>query len=192
MFLVCVDAHSKWPEVQLMTTTTATRTVDILRQIFSAYGLPEQIVTDNGPQFISDEFSTFAKMNGIKNIRTAPYHPASNGLAERFIQSLKQSLKTTVSSGKSLSYRLSNYLLSDRSTPHATTGVSPCTLFLRRNVRTRFDLLRPNVDKHVTDKQCLQKDHLDRHCTCRDRSWFVGERVMVRNLQPVKLDTRSG
>ena len=95
MFLVCIDAHSKWPEVHIMSSTTTTKTLEVLRQTFAAYGLPEQIVTDKGPQFISDEFANFTKANGIKHIRTAPYHPASNGLAERFVQSLKQSLKTT-------------------------------------------------------------------------------------------------
>ena len=167
----------------IMSSTTTTKTLEVLRQTFAAYGLPEQIVTDNGPQFISDEFANFTKANGIKhNIRTAPYHPASNGLAERFVQSLKQSLKTTSNSGHSLNYRVSNYLLSYRSTPHATTGVAPCTLFLKRNLHTRFDLLRPNCERHVMEKQGLQKDHKDQHC--RDRSWYVGERVMVRNLRP--------
>ncbi len=113
MFLVCVDAHSKWPEVHI---TTTTKTL-----IFSAYGLPEQLVSDNGPQFVSDEFASFVKGNGIKHFRTTPYHPASNGLAERFIQSLKQLLKATLDSGHTLSFRLSNYLLTYRSSPHATT-----------------------------------------------------------------------
>ena len=76
-------------------STTTAKTLDILRHIFAAHGLPEQIVTDNGPQFTSDDFAKFAKLNGIKHIHTAPYHPASNGLAERFVQSFKQSLKAT-------------------------------------------------------------------------------------------------
>ena len=80
MFLVAVDAHSKWPEVHLMKETTAAKTLDVLRVMFSAHGLPEQLVTDNGPQFVAEEFATFAKLNGIKHIRCAPYHPASNGL----------------------------------------------------------------------------------------------------------------
>ena len=95
MFLVGVDAYSKWPEVRIMSSTTTLKTLDVLREWFAAHGIPEHLVTDNGPQFVSEEFATFAKRNGIKHVRSAPYHPASNGLAERFIQSLKQSLKAS-------------------------------------------------------------------------------------------------
>lgn len=101
-----------------MSTTTAVRTIEVLKKIFSAFGLPEQIITDNGPQFISEDFATFMKLNGIKHIRSSPYHPASNGLAERFVQSFKLALKASASSGMSVSERLSDYLLTYRSSPH--------------------------------------------------------------------------
>jgi len=89
MYLIAVDAHSKWPEVVQMKTTTATQTIIVLRQMFCAYGIPEQLVSDNGPQFSSTEFAQFCSANGIKHIRVAPYHPSSNGLAERFVQTFK-------------------------------------------------------------------------------------------------------
>jgi len=123
MFFVAVDAHSKWLEVHVMKETTAAKTIDVLRTIFAAYGLPEQVVTDNGPQFVSEDFAMFTKMNGVKHIRCAPYHPASNGLVERFVQSLKTALKASVNSGTPLERRVLNFLLNYRSTPHATTGV---------------------------------------------------------------------
>ena len=75
--------------------------------------------------------------------RSTPYHPATNGLAERFVQSFKQGLKVSQSLGLSLNCRISYYLLLYRSTPHSTTGVTPSSLFLKREMRTRFDLLRP-------------------------------------------------
>ena len=90
MFFLAVDACSKWPEVEVMTSTTTGKTLDVLRRWFSSNGLPEAVVTDNGPQFVSEEFEEFCKLNGIKHLRSAPYHPASNGLVERFVQSLKQ------------------------------------------------------------------------------------------------------
>ena len=91
MFLVMVDTHSKWPEVHIMSTTTATKTIAVLRDIFARYGLPQQLVSDNGPQFIAEEFSRLLRLNGVKHIKCAPYHPASNGAAERMVQTMKQS-----------------------------------------------------------------------------------------------------
>ena len=93
-FLVLVDAHSKWPEVVEMNTTTTEATIRVLRRLFSSYGLPKQIISDNGPQFTSVEFQTFMKENGIKHIRSSPYHPASNGQVERFIQTFKRLVVT--------------------------------------------------------------------------------------------------
>ena len=72
MFLVAVDAHSKWPEVSVMSTTTVSKAIDILRQMFAAYGLPYQIVSDNGPHFTSSEFAMFMRENDIKQTRSAP------------------------------------------------------------------------------------------------------------------------
>lgn len=73
MYLVAVDAHSKWPEVHVMDSTTANKTIQVLRGLFSHYGTPHVLVSDNGPQFWSEEFSTFLKFNGVKHIHTAPY-----------------------------------------------------------------------------------------------------------------------
>ena len=84
-----------------MTSTTAAKTIGVLRHLFSSHGLPEQVVSDNGPQFISKEFSTFMKSNAIKHIRYAPYHPSSNGAAERFVQTFKQAMRATEKDGHS-------------------------------------------------------------------------------------------
>ena len=98
-FLILVDAHSKWPEVVTMSGTTSQSTIEVLRSLFSRYGLPEQIVSDNGTQFTSDEFAQFIEWNRIKHIRSAPYHPSSNGLAERFVQTLKGAIKASEGEG---------------------------------------------------------------------------------------------
>ena len=75
MFLIVVDTHSKWLEVEIMSSTTAEKTIDRLRYIFSHYGLPEQLVSDNGPQFVSLEFKHFMKENGIRHLPVASRHP---------------------------------------------------------------------------------------------------------------------
>ena len=58
-------------------------TTSALRHIFATRGLPEVIVSDNGSPFTAAEFENFCKMNGIRHLRTPPFHPASNGTAER-------------------------------------------------------------------------------------------------------------
>ena len=134
-----VGAYSKWPEVAMMSSTTSEKTINVLRTMFAQHGLPEQLVSDNGTQFISAEFSQFLQNNRI----SAPYQSASNGLAERLVQTLKCNLKATVKEGKAIHHRLSEFLFEYRVTPHATTNVSPSELFLKRKLRTRFDLIMP-------------------------------------------------
>ena len=181
MFFIVVDAHSKWPEVVEMTTTTTADTLKALRKMFAQYGLPEQMVSDNGPRFVSAEFATFAKKNGIKHIRCAPYHPSSNRLAERFVQTFKRAMKASEKDGRSPSHRLAEFLMTYRATPHATTGVAPTTLFLQRQIRTRFDLLRPDVKRNVQQKQAAQKLHHDQQA--KPRQLQVGQPVMARDFR---------
>ena len=114
--MIVVDAHSKWPEVILMTTTTASKTIEELRKLFATHGLPEQLVSDNGPQFIADEFRAFMRNKGIKHINSAPYHPATNGMAECFVQTFKQALHAALTEKKSISWKMSNFGLQINST----------------------------------------------------------------------------
>ncbi len=99
MYFLVIDAHSKWGEVFQMNHTTTTKTINILRLLLSSYGLPEQVVSDNGPQFASAEFQQF--MQG--HIRSAPYHPASNGLVEHFVRTFKESMSAGKNDGLSQS-----------------------------------------------------------------------------------------
>jgi transposase InsO family protein len=94
MSFILVDAHSKWPGVVKMSigSTTTSHTIGALRQMFSRFGIPKQLVTDNGPQFTSNEFNRFCKRQGIRHTLSPPYHPRTNGQAERFVQSFKQAV----------------------------------------------------------------------------------------------------
>ena len=83
--MLLIDAHSKWPEIFEMASTTSGSTIGMLRRVFTAYGLPEHLVSDNGPQFTSTEFREFLQSNGVKHIQTAPYHSASNGAVYRLV-----------------------------------------------------------------------------------------------------------
>ncbi|XP_031551930.1 uncharacterized protein K02A2.6-like [Actinia tenebrosa] len=83
MFLIVVDACSRWLEVHLMKAITSTATIEKLMEIFATHGLPKTVVCDNGTNFTSAEFEHFMAINGIKHIKVAPYHLSSNRQAER-------------------------------------------------------------------------------------------------------------
>eukprot|EP00117_Sycon_ciliatum_P033135 scpid23237/ scgid5336/ Uncharacterized protein K02A2.6 len=93
MWLVIVDGHWKWSEVLPFRSTTAQGTVASLRTVFARYGCPEELASDNGPQFVAAEFEAVLRANGIRHRTSAPYHPATNGLAERFVQFFKRAMK---------------------------------------------------------------------------------------------------
>ncbi|XP_057202332.1 uncharacterized protein K02A2.6 [Triplophysa rosa] len=127
-FLVVVDACSKWPEVFNMTTTTASQTIAVLRDLFARTGVPEQLVSDNVPQFVAEEFQMFLRNNGVRHVTSAPYHPATNGLAERFVQSLKNALRAMTNERITLSQKLHNFLFAYRNAKHTSLLIEhlPC------------------------------------------------------------------
>ena len=92
MFLLIADAHSEWMDIYPVKSPTSQATIEKLRQSFSVFGLPKMLVSDNGTCFTSAEFETFMKQNGIDHVRSAPFHPSSNGLAERAVQTFKEGM----------------------------------------------------------------------------------------------------
>lgn len=145
-----------WSEVFSMTSTTASQTVTVLRELFARTGVPEQLVSDNGPHFISAEFQIFLKNNRIKHVTSAPYHPASNGLAERYVQISKNALRAITNEKITLNQKLQNFLFAYRNAAHATTNRTPAMMFLGRPLRSRLDLLKPNLKRTVQEKPLKQ------------------------------------
>ena len=180
-FFIAIDAHSKWAEVIEMSQTSTSRTIAVLRHLFASHGIPEQVVSDNGPQFTSEDLAEFMKANGIWHTRCAPYHPASNGEAERFVRTFKEAMKTGRGDGLTVAHRLENFLLTYRTTPHTTTGTPPCELLMGRGLRTRWDMLKPDVSQNVHRSQERQKEHHDQHA--RQRTFHVGQTVMAKNMR---------
>ena len=108
MIFAIIDSCSKFKEAFVMTSTTTEIMILKLRQTFSTHGLPEIIVSDNGPQFISQVFTDFYYKDGIKHIKVSPYRPASNGLAERAVQVIKCGLKKNRDKQDSLETRFTD------------------------------------------------------------------------------------
>lgn len=187
MFLIVVDAHSKWPEVFTVKNATAAKTVSLLRMLFARTGLPQQLVSDNASVFMGQEFQGFLKGNGIKHNTSAPHHPATNGLAERFVQTFKQSMKASGKEEVPLQQKVANFLLAYRNTMHATTGQTPAMLFMGRPLRSRLDLLKPDIRKHVQEKQC-SPSQLQR----KMRTFDIGQKVLARDYRSPTQKWKSG
>ena len=175
MFLIVIDTHSKWMEVINMSSTTTERTICALRNLFAQHGLPIYLASDNGPQFTSNEFKEFLKKNGVKHILSAPYHPSSNGEAERAVRTFKQAMKTMKDEKGTLHEKIARFLLSYRTTPQSTTKRSPSELFVGRRLRTRLDILRPNLEDRMKQTRSPMKE--------RRRNLDPGEPVLVRDYR---------
>ena len=135
-----------------------------LRSIFITHGLPEVLVSDNGTAFTSAEFHEIVNKNGIRHISTAPYHPGSNGLAERAVQTLKEGMKKGASDIKN---RLSRFLFCYRSTPNSTTA-HIAELLMGRRPRTHLDLMKPDITTRVIHNHMRQKANHDNSSKKRD------------------------
>ena len=158
MYLIIVDAYSKWPEIIQMPTVTSSMTINALKRIFSQYGFPETLVSDNGTQFTSLKFEDFCKTHSITHLKSPPYHPQSNGQAERFVDTFKRALSKARGEGTTEEI-LQIFLLTYRITPNPSVkdGISPAEALLGRPLSTKLDLLRPTSDvPKCTEKLQMQ------------------------------------
>ena len=97
MFLIVTDAGSKWIEAFPMSTSTAKATIQYLKTLFTQFGLPDILVSDNGSAFTSSAFQEFLTNNGIEYWKSLLYHPSSSRLAEKVVQIVKHGLKRITS-----------------------------------------------------------------------------------------------
>ena len=146
--------------------------------IFARFGLPEVMVTDNRTCFTSSEFQEFAQCNSIRHVRIAPYHPSSNGLAERAVQTFKLGLRKQLTG--TLQTKLSRFLFHYRLTPNATTGVAPAELLLTRRPRSHLDCVFPQLKNRVQQQQQRQKAQHDQHT--KPRYFAQGNLVFICNF----------
>jgi len=177
VWLVIMDAHSKWPEVFCLNqNSSSTNIIQKLLEVIARFGIPLQIVSDNGSQFTSAEFKRFCTGNGIRHTTSSVYHPRSNGEAERFVQTFKNTMKRAEGQED---IRLQKFLMEYRITPHATTGSAPCELLQKRKIRTKYDLIRPDVPSQVWTSQKRQEKSFNNN---KLRLFQIGEEVWVKTF----------
>ena len=126
-YLLVIDYFSRYIEVQSLTSTTSASIIRSLKSIFARHGLPTTMMSDNGPQYSSQEFSSFAKEYQFEHVTSSPHYFQANGLAERAMQTIKGLLQESTEP----------YLapLAYRSTPLPWCGFGPAQLLMGHNIR---------------------------------------------------------
>lgn len=171
-FLLIIDAFSKWPEIHILNKINTDCTIEILDKVFSTFGYPKILTSDNGAQFVNPKFHEYLKSHGILHKRSAPYNPATNGQVERYVQTFKQKLRCLKSNKNNLQSKLNEILFQYRITTHPATGQSPAALVFNYCPNSRFSLLCPQVDA-VPHRKPIK--------VTKVRLLQPGDRVVARN-----------
>jgi hypothetical protein len=184
-----VDYFSRWPEVGFSSDISASAVIKFLNTLFSREGYPQELISDHGVQFTSHEFEAFLLARNIKHSFSAIYHPAANGLCERFNRAFKEAIQVSKNAGRETKSALLDFLAAYRSTPHATTGVSPKELFHGRSMHVGLcipELHNPQVtpaaqvDKKVAATQLAAKLYTDQKRAAKLMDFQIGDVVRVK------------
>ena len=181
--LVMVDAYSKYMWAAYMgNDTTTMRTLAFLYGWFCERpGFPTTLVSDNGPQFTSKKFADKMVKWGIKHILTPPYHPASNGLAERGVGTIKSHLTKMNSQTTPISLYLNiqTILRYYRSTKQASTDQTPFELISKAANPSLF----PQLQKSHQQIQEKNRVSMPKDSMKKARTFNIGDKVLVYNTQ---------
>ncbi|XP_013931928.1 PREDICTED: uncharacterized protein K02A2.6-like [Thamnophis sirtalis] len=128
VLLIVVDVFSIWLEVVRMPSTTVDALIAALWRLFAIHGILDMLVSDNGPQLTSTKFEAFLASMGIRHALISPFHPASNGLAERMIHPSKEALAKMSPAG--WQKHIDAFLLAHHTTPCPDTNMSPAELLM--------------------------------------------------------------
>ncbi|XP_064465546.1 uncharacterized protein K02A2.6-like [Ornithodoros turicata] len=167
-YLIIVDAFSKWLEVRRLRTTTSGNIIHELRNVFATFGIPRVLFSDNAPNFVSGEMSEFCKRNGIKQRTSAPFHPATNGQAERMVAETKKALRKLTENNTQC--RLARFLFRQHTTVSKTTGKTPGELLFGRPLTTAWNLLHPQE----------HSDNMPKESSQTTEKYKVGQPVYIR------------
>ena len=147
-YLLIVDYYSRYIEVAKMKRTTAEDVILLTKGIFARHGIPETVVSDNGPQYSSEAYAEFARLYQFEHVTSSPRYPQSNGEAERAVQTIKGLMK------KEMDPYLA--LLTYRATP-LQCGFSPSELLMARKLRTNIPMTRELLKPAVPDRALVQE-----------------------------------
>ena len=136
--MVVQDKKTRFVVVFEVNTTASEHVLPKLEDLFSLMGIPEELMSDNGPPFNGRAFAEFANFMGFRHRKITPEHPQANGMAEKFMVSICKVIRNALSEGKSWRSELQVFLRSYRATPHRTTGVAPSEALFGSSLTCRF------------------------------------------------------
>ncbi|XDV21236.1 hypothetical protein PO909_026370 [Leuciscus waleckii] len=123
--LVIIDEYSRYPVVEIAISVSANTVIPIIDKVFSMFGIPRVLKTDNGPPFNSEQFSKFAGHLGFHHRKITPLWLQTNATAEHFMSTLGKAIHVAETQSTPWKQRLNTFLREYRATPHSTTEVSP-------------------------------------------------------------------
>lgn len=141
--LTLIDCATRYPEAVALKAVSTEAVAEALVNVYSRVGVPEEILSDQGTQFVSGCMEEVARLLTVRQISTTPYHPMCNGLVERFNGTLKTMLRILCSEQpKQWDRYLNPLLFAYREIPQETTGFSPFELLYGRTVRGPMRILK--------------------------------------------------
>lgn len=194
--LVIVDDYTRYPVIKILHSTSANTVIPAIDDVFSMFGIPRVLKTDNGPPFNSKMFSQFAEHLGFHHRKITPLWPQANATAERFMRTLGKAIRTAHIQGIPWKQQLNVFLREYRSTPHSTTGTSPAELIFQRKMQTKIPLPLPitiAADTDIRKRDKMAKDKMKalsdarRHAT--HSAIEPGDSVICRQQKHNKLTT---
>jgi hypothetical protein len=198
--LAVMDDRSRYPEVEVVFSTSAKAVIPALDAIFARQGIPEIAKSDNGPPFNSEEFSDWSRYIGMEHRKITPRWPEANGEIERFMRTLNKVLRIAKMEKGSWKQELFKFLRHYRATPHSSTGMSPSEMLNSRKLRTelpsRVRKKRVKFKDEVElaerrDERLKQymKELADDRKHARKSDITIGDNVLVKQDKTHKLST---
>ena len=182
-FIVVLDHFSRWVEVKAVCNSSTYEVINFLQDLFLREGVPKEILTDNGVQFLSQDMQDFLKSNNILHIRTPLYSPKSNGRVERFNKILVECIQLAVQNRENVPDAIKKLIWSHRTTPHVATNITPFEGMRGRKAISKlypFWLSKWHEKKVLPEKEDLTLTYQQQKFRPNNRV-LVGDWVRVKN-----------
>ena len=163
--------------------------------MFSEHGLPQRIISDNGPPFKSRQISTYMKNSRITHNRITPLHPRANGIVQSFMRNLNKILRIADMQKRNWKSALHNYLLAYRVSPNMSTKVPPAFLVNNKIPRIKIPTINHEIDNRVHQKleahdriiKDKMRKYFDSRYHTKNRQMHTGDCVLVKQPRLNKL-----